>query len=369
MLLGRFGAPDLRIFIPVLGFGKAGGYRVLSNFASEWKSLGHDVVFLCPRDYHNLYYPTTANVKYLPTIYSTLPGFLRAKVLRDLFGLVSLLLALLGRAGRDDVIVANRDLTAFPTRLAALLKRSRGLYYVQAYEPEFYEFENPLLRATARAVSASTYSLNMLRIVNSPIYRNFKRLQSKHVAPPGIDLTTFHPKVTDGPANDGCLTLGCIGRVEFWKGTKDVVEAVQSLRDQGLDLRLRMAFHLPQDFAHLDWVDLAQPHGDPNLAEFYRSCDFFIAAGKIQYGAFHYPAAESLAVGTTLVGSPYFPATPANSYLFYECNSEAIAAALLRAIRDNEASRRARVETGLRDVVGLSWERAAATFLEHLRSA
>ena len=352
----------------MLGFGRAGGYRVLSNFASEWKSLGHDVVFLCPKDYHDLYYPTTAQVEYLPTIYSKLPGFLRIKVLRDLFGLVSLLLALLARAGRDDVIVANRDLTAFPTRLAALLKRSRGLYYIQAYEPEFYEFPNPLLRAIARAVSASTYSLNMLRIVNSPIYRKFYRLRSKHVAPPGIDLTIFHPKVTEGPATDGRLTLGCIGRVEIWKGTRDVVEAVQSLREQGLDVRLRMAFHRPEEFAHLDWIELVQPHGDPNLAEFYRSCDFFIAAGKIQYGAFHYPAAESLAVGTTLVGSPYFPATSENAYLFQECNSEAIAAALLGAIRDDEASRRARVEAGLRDVAGLSWERAASRFLEHLRS-
>jgi len=360
----------MKIFIPMLGFGKAGGHRVLSNFATEWQRLGHEVTFLCPKDYHDLYYPTTARIEYVPTLYSILPNRLRKKLVRDFLGLVSLFFALVRRAGQSDLIVANRDLTAFPTRLAALLRRARGVYYIQAYEPDFYEFKNPRLRAVARAISASTYALALLRIVNAPLYKNFEEIRSTHVAPPGVDIATFHPKPPPTtPTRNAQVTLGCIGRAQIWKGTKDVVDAVQMLRDRGHDVRLKVAFHLPQEFAHLDWIEFVQPHGDTNLAAFYRSCDFFIAAGKIQYGAFHYPAAESLAVGTTLVGSPYFPATDANAYLFQECNPHSILDALLRALGDDEAARRERAQTGVRDVAGLSWDRAARNFLEHANAS
>ena len=207
-----------------------------------------------------------------------------------------------------------------------------------------------------------------MRIVNAPIYINFENIKTDHVTPPGIDLLTFYPKNIREPINKKSITIGCIGRPQIWKGTKDIIDAIQLLRNQGFNISLKVAFHIPQEFTHHEWIDFVQPHGDVNLAAFYRACDFFVAAGKIQYGAFHYPAAESLATGTTLISSPYFPANDSNAYIFNECNPTAIASSILKAINDDDESRRTKTEIGLNDVSHLSWNRAAENFLEHLKS-
>jgi len=357
----------MRIIIPVLGFGKAGGHRVLSNFATEWTSMKHDVLFLCPEDYHDLYYPTSAKIVYVSTLYSWLPGFLCNKITRDFFGLLSLFVALLRHARSGDVILANRDLTAFPTRLIALWRRAAGCYYIQAYEPDFYEFSNSLLRAAARHISAASYRLHLRRIVNAPIYRNYREIVADWVVPPGLNLTIFHPKEIEGASQAQTpgkpWIVGCIGRAQAWKGTGDIVAAVQILRGKGHDIELHVAFHLADEFKCHDWIRHHQPHGDDKLACFYRSCDVFIAAGKIQYGGFHYPAAEALASGTILVGSPYFPANNENAYIFEECLPENIALALEEALRDDEHRHRTKTAEGLRSVASLSWKDAASRFL------
>jgi len=52
----------MRIIIPVLGFGRAGGNRVLSEFANEWVKQGCKVDFLCPDSSDEVYFPTSARV-------------------------------------------------------------------------------------------------------------------------------------------------------------------------------------------------------------------------------------------------------------------------------------------------------------------
>ena len=52
----------MNIVIPLLGFGKAGGYRVLSMLANEWILLGHEVYFIVPDDSSYPYFPTKATI-------------------------------------------------------------------------------------------------------------------------------------------------------------------------------------------------------------------------------------------------------------------------------------------------------------------
>ena len=354
----------MRIFIPVLGFGKAGGHRVLSRLASEWTSTGLEVIFICPKDYHDVYYPTTAEVHYVATLYSSLPNFLKKKILRDLFGLLSLFKYLILNAFSTDIVLANRDLTAYPTKFASLIKNFKGFYYIQAYEPDFYEFTNPLFRKISHIISSFTYKLGLSQVVNSPVYKNYKEINAKFVVPPGLDLSIFFYKDNTVLNKKNTLTIGCIGRSQAWKGTADIIEAVKNLRDEGFDVKLSIAFHIPDCYSAQDWIEVVQPHGDLLLAEFYRRCDIFVAAGKIQYGAFHYPAAESLAVGTTLVSSPYFPANENNSYIFEQCTPQQIAAALKKAISDSDDERSTKSRDGYKSISEISWSNSAEMFLQ-----
>ena len=52
----------MRILIPVLGFGRGGGYRVLSELASAWTRAGHEVTMLVHREAGTPYFPTNARI-------------------------------------------------------------------------------------------------------------------------------------------------------------------------------------------------------------------------------------------------------------------------------------------------------------------
>ena len=55
----------MNIIIPVLGFGNSGGYRVLSNLATELIKLGHRVDFLSPGTTTTPYFPTKAGILWI----------------------------------------------------------------------------------------------------------------------------------------------------------------------------------------------------------------------------------------------------------------------------------------------------------------
>lgn len=57
--------PAMRILIPMLGFGRAGGYRVLSELANVWLRAGHDVAFAVPATSEVPYFPTEATIHWL----------------------------------------------------------------------------------------------------------------------------------------------------------------------------------------------------------------------------------------------------------------------------------------------------------------
>jgi hypothetical protein len=52
----------MNILITVLGFGRSGGYRVLSKLADELINLNHNVYFLSPDSSKDLYFPTKAKI-------------------------------------------------------------------------------------------------------------------------------------------------------------------------------------------------------------------------------------------------------------------------------------------------------------------
>jgi len=75
----------------------------------------------------------------------------------------------------------------------SILWRSKKIYYVQAYEPEYYIGTKTIKGYLIAIISALSYHLPLKRIVNSPIYIRYKNLRANEFVPPGIDLKNFKP--------------------------------------------------------------------------------------------------------------------------------------------------------------------------------
>jgi glycosyltransferase involved in cell wall biosynthesis len=348
----------MRIAIPILGFGRSGGNRVLSRFASEWVRAGHEVTFLAHRAGELPYFPTEAGCIWLdddgrasaapggPSTSRRLAG--AAGVARN----VRALRAGLGRhAASAHVVLANHALTAWS--VAAARVQGRRFYYVQAYEPELYDRGGVAQALLASAASAS-YRLPLTRIVNAPLYTHYRNLRARHVVPPGLDFAQYYPADTARDPHRP-FVIGTIGRREPWKGTRQVLEAFGLLSGRRSDVLLRVAY------GNIEWIprpegaiEVVVPANDGELADYYRSLDVLVAPGLSQLGAPHYPVLEAMACGVPVVTTGYMPANDQNSWLVPVGDVEAIVRAIEQVI-DEPAERGARVRRALHDVRPFAW--------------
>jgi glycosyltransferase involved in cell wall biosynthesis len=346
----------MKILIPILGFSAAGGMRVLSRLSSQLIEEGHEVEFLGPDFINKPYYPTTAKVRHFRNIFNGLP------VIRGVFNLVGMFLFILRNRKSYDVFLASYNLTAFPVAFAAL-GSGKGYYYVQAYEPEFYD-KKTVVGFLSYIMASISYILPLKIIVNGEIYKNYKLVTSECVVEPGIDLEIFQfsPRLNGNSE----VIIGCIGRELAWKGTYEIIEAVKSVRQiTGRNLILHVAFELPKsvDLAQYDFVRLSTPHGDQNLAAFYRDVDLFIATGLLQDGAFHYPCLESLASGCVVI-SNYGPANNENALFMDSVTKDKIAQKILAYLQMNEVEINNVRSHAENDVKAYAWSEIAKKMLK-----
>jgi len=355
------------IVIPITDFGRAGGHRVLSNFANEWIRLGHTVQFLCPGDSDGPYFPTKAEIIWLDregkkipaNNQSVNPRRFRLLHAQKVDALRSLLGGLRRYALNADVVMANQSLTAWPVFLVRT--KARKYYYVQAFEPEYYSLMPGGLRTKVlQTLSRGSYMLPLKQIVNAPIYLDYKALSSRTSVPPGIDFTLFYPKQTCEKRNTR-LIIGCIGRIEVFKGTKYVIDAFHMLQQKGISAELRVAFGTVTDERHPD-IRIVVPKNDQELGEYYRSLDILVAPGTVQLGAAHYPVMEAMACGISVVTTGYLPADNHNSWIVPVHDARAIADAIIE-IQANPDEQSARVVQAVKDIQYFTWEAAAASML------
>lgn len=350
----------MRILIPVLGFAKAGGYRVLSELANQWAAMGHEVAFAAPATGVAPYFPTSASIHWLGPRgeYADMPhgvGETGIGNLRALFGGVRRL-----QSGYD-IVLANHSLTAWPVALTGT-PRNKRFYYIQAYEPEYYALER---KPALWLLSRLSYALPLTQLANASIYRH-ALVRPVDIIPFGIDLATFHPKPAIHREPGAPIVIGCIGRHEPQKGTPYVLEAFERLHARDPRHRLRVAYgNLPEGWSH-PAAEIVVPRNDAELAAYYRSIDVLVAAGTVQHGAPHYPALEALASGTALVTTGFQPATADNAWLVPNKDAEAIADTLGRIVADPAETAR-KSAMGLAAVTPFGWERVAERALRHFR--
>lgn len=353
----------MKILIPVLGFGKQGGYRVLSKLADAWADAGHIVHFLAPATSTTPYFPTRAKI-----ITATRHGLSATSQLGDVSrkqtgadNILSLYAGLKEIGANYDVVLANHSLTAWPVRLANC-GNAKKVYYIQAYEHQYFPITtSPIKHLLARA----SYHLGLVHISNSRTYPTGRAGRQTGFVPPGIDHATFFPR-TDRP----CLTeqptiaLGTIGRTEPGKGTRFVLEAFEALHRADPRFRLRVAFgNLPEGWSH-PAAEVADIHGDAELAEFYRGLDILMVGCVGQIGAPHYPVIEAMACGTPVVHTGYFPGDEHNSWPVAQEDAAALYAGVQAVITCTNISKK--TDQGIEFVQNnLGWPEIAATMLKY----
>jgi glycosyltransferase involved in cell wall biosynthesis len=357
----------VRILIPILGFARTGGYRVLSELASAWIAGGHDVSFLVPDSSEEPYFPTQGRILWAGrrgAVSTQRSG--REKPSWHYHLLV--LFSALRRIGREyDVILANHSLTAWPVALARCGDASK-LYYIQAYEPEYYAGERTLRGYILAVVTALTYHLRLVRIVNAPVYFRYRNLRATHCVPPGIDLSIFSPGPDREARQPGEVVIGCIGRREKYKGTEYVLHAFEALCQRDGRFRLRIAYGHPLEGWRHERSELVMPRNDPELAAFYRSLDILVAPGTVQHGAPHYPVLEAWACGIPVVTTGYMGASAQNAWMVKNADAASICEAVLDIVSQPSEARN-RCQEGWKRAQAHAWDNVSRQMLGIFTSA
>lgn len=345
----------MKIIIPVLGFGRAGGYRVLSNLANAWIRQGHDVDFLCPDSSDEPYFPTSAGIVWVDGAGNISKE--RGAIAKPggWYHLKSLYRGLTVIGRHYDVIFANQSLTAWPVALASCDK-ARKVYYVQAYEPEYYTSAKTMKGYVLATASALSYHLPLKRIVNAPIYFRYRNLRASQFVPPGIDLDIFKPvEISRNIEGTKTVVIGCIGRHEPEKGTIYVLRAFEELYKRDSRFLLRVAYgNLPVGWKH-EHCEVVVPKNDKELADYYRSLDILVAPGTVQHGAPHYPVLEAGACGVAVVTTGYMGATPETAWIVRNKDVEAIVESIVEIVSDDDQRIEKRAKF-LNETKHYSWE-------------
>ncbi|MEO6723435.1 MAG: glycosyltransferase family 4 protein [Ferruginibacter sp.] len=357
----------MKILIPVLTFGKGGGERVLAKLANELIHLGHSVEFLCPEGSKLPYYPTIATIWW-----ADISGNITDQYKNDSaktengFSIQRKLKKALSRLSKNayDIIIANQSLTVLPIKLSGWAYKT--LYYVQAYEPEFYINMGGHKNKILSELSALTYTLKLFTVVNANVYLNYKNLKATRTLYPGVDTPIFYPKETAKlKTKNDKIIIGTVGRLERFKGTQFILDAFLLLRARYSNVELHVAFGDPANFELYEGVHCFRPDGDEALANFYRTLDYYICAGFIQLGAFHYPVVEAMCCGIPVITTPYYPANESNAWITGICDATSIVKQFELAQADDKR-RAKKVGQALEDIKQFDWKKVGERMNSYL---
>ena len=366
----------MRILIPIIGFGRAGGYRVLSELANHWIALGAVVDFLVDHRSESPYFPTRGGILRFGRDGRELASSLDTKVQFGASGNAASIFLGMWRALRRlapeyDVVLANHSLTAWPVALASRPRGGRGAraYYIQAYEPDYFQSERGWKARVLGVLSAMSYKLPLRQVVNAPIYLRYRGIRSEDWVPPGIDDSIF-TRCSTLPGMRGTVwTLGVIGRREPAKGTADALAAFEQLASRWPNVHLKVAFgNLPRGWSHPRAV-VVTPTNDTELAAYYRSLDVMLAPGTLQLGACHYPVIEAMASGVPVVTTGYLPADETNAWIVPVHAPESIAAAVEQIMGAEPQHLASKLDRAATAVEAFAWDAVAARFLALLRAS
>ena len=247
----------------------------------------------------------------------------------------------------EAIKVATWWKTASPVWLASVL-RGIPVYFVQDIETSYY----PDDEATRLKVLAS-YQTEFRYLTISTWIR--KRLQELGVeaqlVPPGVDLSTFHPRQGVARREDMLLAAGRSHRL---KNLPLTLAAWQALREPRPELRL---FGAEPELADRAGVVYERAPSDERLGELFCEASVFVQTST--HEGFCLPILEAMASGTPVVctdadGNRDFCVDDENCLMVAD-RAEEVAAAVARVL-DDHALRERLAAAGLRTAGEYAWE-------------
>lgn len=281
----------MNILIPVLGFNRSGGQRVLAKLADQLILNGNQVTFVVPSSQSLPYYSTNANIIKFE---DRSTKYKKLDILVNLYRLHKKCSVL-----DTDIAIANYNLTAYV--VAFLPFDVKKIYYIQAYE--VLQAKKFILKLLAFI----TYKLPLKKIVNSKSILPDTLNNYVGIVPAGIDTELFKcPRTLSKVRAE--YRIGLIGRKEPYKGTiESIVALSEFMKKFSYDLQVNIAIHKPDVIdKYFEKYNFYEINCENDLAEFYKQCDVILAVGLIEDGAFHYPCAEAMS-SSCLVISNYAP--------------------------------------------------------------
>ena len=346
---------SIKLLIPMMQFGRFGGHRVLSRIADELEKKGRiQVTFLAPDCSASPYFSTSARILYCNDDGEIVTEHCKPRV-RMGQEIISLGRCMRRIEAEYDLVLINDSMTWLPTLYSGAVGKS--LYYIQAYEPDFYKGSWSLKRMLQRAISYASYYGVAHQVVNAPLYLGYGPIKATEAVCPGIDLGLFYakPPETFWFRQSRPMVIGTVGRQEPIKGTLAALRGIKAFVDAGHEIRLRVALgNVPPEFLDLPYLEVVPIDSDVQLADYYRSLDVLVVAGAEQFGAVHYPTLEGLASGVAVVTTPYHPANEENAWMLGSVSKEVILEQL-KLVAAAEAGIGEKLGKAAKDVLTFSW--------------
>lgn len=276
----------MKVAFLLYGLVQNGGTKVIFRVGDLLQQRGHEVTMVVACPPQGLPFPSNCRFVHSPRFYPNAIG--RVQWLSRV-------------AIEADIAFA----TAHQTALALQCNRSaieRKMYYVQAYEPDFYSDSVTHLasRWPMMLMAGASYLLPLRKIVNCDGSRRGlqwrERLNAAEL-PPGIDLSLYRPK----PKANARPVIGHISRSEHWKGSDHFFRAMVRLRELGYEFDVRVAYDLWPNTYGLQY-ETAHPRCEAELAEYYRNLDALIST--VTQKGFGYPPLEAMASGAICLSTP-----------------------------------------------------------------
>jgi glycosyltransferase involved in cell wall biosynthesis len=325
----------LRVAFLLYGVPQNGGTKVIFHVAEHLRNAGHEVSIYVPEPRRELPFPSNCEVHFAGANYPNAIGRVRwlSQVRID-----------------ADVAVA----TFHPTALALHLNQSpieRKLYYVQAYEPEFYSdsFLHFVRRWPMMLMAGASYLLPLEKMVNCEGSRKGLAWgdRAKCVElPPGIDTAIYRPR----HRRNDVLTIGHISRKEWWKGSDYFFQAMKMLRARGERFQVRVAYDLWPDTHQVEY-EAVRPRTEAELAEYYASVD--VVVSTVSQKGFGYPPLEAMACGAVCVSTPMDFGRPGLDHVPIIANSAKSIVSAIESLK--ELNQAGLIREGLKTAAAYDW--------------
>lgn len=356
----------------------SGGIRAIFEIANGLYKRGHEVTITSIKGDHS-WFPLEAEVIYVkqPKLPKILNHLFKLKNGTDLtysqlelalqkYEIEPDLMKPLTESIPDcDINVATWFLTAF-----AVYRSGKGIPFF--FFQDFLEMIQPLGQYYVKMFEESLY-LPINIITGSNWLKNWineNYMKKAVVSGYGIDHSVFYPRSSILDNLEGTKIMGIFSRGSKYKGGTDLINALNIASKKIHDLNLILVCNnitfqnlIRDNDIKFKYTFFESPD-DNKLAELYSSSDLFVFTSHIEgYGL---PPLESMACGTPVVttdclGVRDFVIDENNALLVPPKNPEAIADAILKALKNSDLSNKLKTN-GIKTAQKSTWDTTVDIF-------